>query len=139
MDVDRCSYTLSIAGAGLYADKRRPSSDFVPGPVANNSLIVSAGDGLRLFCVSNSSQSGVGMITTRNGTTLTVSGTNTDDLWILTNPSDRPGVLRLQTRTTSTLMNASDQGIYTCTIPDSTGNTFVFNVGLYPSDFNGKY
>ena len=78
------------------------------------------------------------MITITDGTTLTVSGTNTDDPWILASPSNRPGVLRLQTRTTSTLVTASDQGIYTCTIPDSNGNTFVFNVGLYPNGFSGK-
>ena len=120
----------------MYADKRRSSSVFVPGPIANNGLIVSASDGFRLFCVSNSSQSGVGTITTRNGGTLTVNGTNTDGPWLLASPANRPGVLRLQTA--STLVIVSDQGIYTCTIPDSNGNTFVFNVGLYPNGFSGK-
>ena len=104
------------------------------GPIASNSLIISASDGLRLECVSNSSQSGVGVVTARDGTTLNIN-TNVGNLR-LTNPFSRPGVLRLLTISGS--LTASDQGIYTCTIPDSNNKQFVFNVGLYPSDFSGK-
>ena len=76
------------------------------------------------------------MVTTRNGTILNINS-NAGALRLY-NPSSRPGVLRLHTRGGMS-MTASDQGIYTCTIPDSNDNTFVFNVGLYPNDFNGKY
>ena len=110
---------------------------FVPRPIANNGLIVSGDDGLRLYCVSNSSQSGVGTITASNGDTL-----NNDNLWRVQNQDNRPGFLRIQTRGTSTqpmLPTPSDQGIYTCTIPDDDGNDIILNVGLYPNDFNGKY
>ena len=75
------------------------------------------------------------MVTTRDGTVLYIN--DNAGVWRLANPSRRPGVLRLQTRIGES-MTASDQGIYTCTIPDSNDNTFVFNVGLYPNDFSGK-
>ena len=115
-------------GAGLYA--RTPSSDFDPGPKANNSLIVSGSDGLRLFCVSNSSLSGVGTITASDGETLDIGN---NGIWNLANLGTRPGFLRLQAMSYS--LTHSDQGIYTCNIPDDNGNDFIFNVGLYPSDF----
>ena len=137
-----CITTLILiiyVGAGLYADKRTDDSVFDPHPIANNSLIVSGSDGLRLYCVSNSSQSGVGTITASNGDNLN-SGNN--GIWRVQNIGNRPGIFGLQNRISSdTLMvlTHSDQGIYTCNISDDNGNDFIFNVGLYPSDFNGKY
>ena len=97
---------------------------------------MSASDGLRLECVSNSSQSGVGMITGLDGNALpfdTMTG-----VLRLTNPFSRPGLLRLQTRTAPSSLPDTHQGIYTCTIPDSDDNQVVINVGLYPSGFNGE-
>ena len=119
---------------------RTSSSDFVPRPIANNGLIVSATNGLKLYCVSNSSQSGVGTITASNGDILNI-GYN-EDLWRVQNPGNRPGFLRLQNRIPSggpMLLTISTQGIYTCTLPDDEGNDIILNVGLYPSDFNSKY
>ena len=119
---------------------RTSSSVFDPCPIANNGLIVSGSDGLRLYCVSNSSQSGVGTITASNGDTLNI-GYN-EDLWRVQNPDNRPGFLRLQNRIVSNtpmLLTTSTQGIYTCTIPDDDGNDIILNVGLYPIDFSGKY
>ena len=100
---------------------------------------MSGDDGLRLYCVSNSSQSGVGTITLLNGVTLNTAGSN--GIWNVAYPGNRPGFLRLQTRTQPTTMLLSDstQGIYTCNIPDDDGNDIILNVGLYPIDFNGKY
>ena len=72
------------------------------------------------------------MVTTRDGAMLSIG--NSAGALRLVNPSRCPGVLRLRTRG----VMASDQGIYTCTIPDSNGNTFVFNVGLYPNGFSSK-
>ena len=113
-------------------------SIFDPRPIANNGLIVSGDDGLRLYCVSNSSQSGVGTITASNGDMFNI-GIN--GIWRVFNLDNRPGFLRLQTRTqpTTMLLTISTQGMYTCTIPDDEGNDIILNVGLYPSDFNSKY
>ena len=114
-----------MIGAGIYS--YQAASDFVR-PIANNGLIVSSGnDEQRIYCVS--SQSALGVITGRDGNTLTSSG-----IWTVDNPSSRPGVL--QFRTTS-LIDA-DQGVYTCTVPDSNDNQIIINVGLYPTGFSGE-
>ena len=111
---------MIYVGAGLYEDKRRVESTFFnPRPIANNSLIVSGSDGLKLLCVSNSSQSRIGTITTYNDVTLNIGYRG--NLWQVVNPNKSPGVLRLQTKLSVTL-TASDQGIYTCTISDDTEN-----------------
>ena len=112
---------------------------FDPHPIANNGLIVSGDDGLKLYCVSNSSQSEVGTITASNGVTLS---TGANGIWNVAYPGNRPGFLRLQNRIPSggpMLLTASTQGIYTCTIPDDEGNDIILNVGLYPNGFNSKY
>ena len=121
----------AISGAGIYAIVS--DTEVSSGPIPNNGLIVSGSDELKLECVSNSSQSGVGTITILNGTILTPDVTTS--VWNLTNPSSRPGVIRFQNLTSFT---SSDQGIFTCTIPDDNGNQISFNVGLYPHGFNGE-
>ena len=83
--------------------------------------------------MSNSSQSGVGVITLPDGRTA-FSGDRID-VWRVYNPYTRPGEFRLQTFRPLT---STSQGIYTVTIPDSNNNMFILNVGLYPSGFNGK-
>ena len=125
------------AGAGIYA--AIAATQYDDQPIANNGLIIalgSGGDSLRFECVSNSSQSGVGVITGRDGTTLTdgaaLAGGGT---WRVINPFSRPGVLRVRA---NGALTAGDQGIYTCTIPDDSGNTIAINVGLYPSGFSGE-
>ena len=102
-------------GAGVFSGRRTSSSESETHPVANNGLIVSGSDGLLLDCVSNSSQSGVGMITGLDGNTLPTGDTGA---WRVIS---RPGVLHLQTISQS-LFTVADQGIYTCTIPDSNDN-----------------
>ena len=72
--------------------RRTGFSAIEPRPVANNGLIVSASDGLRLECVSNSSHSGVGNITLPNGTTLPVNAFS--GVWQSIVPYNRPGTVR---------------------------------------------
>ena len=119
------------AGAGIYA--AIAATQYDDQPIANNGLIIALGSGserLRFECVSNSSQSGVGEITGRDGAEL-----NTGGIWTVVNPFSRPGVLRV--RATGAL-TAGDQGIYTCTIPDDSGKNIDISVGLYPSGFSGE-
>ena len=79
-------------------------------------------------CVSNSSRSGVASIIPPDGVSLSGRAVN---------PFNRPGFLQFRTQTTSPF-TTSDQGIYTCTIPDSNDNYISLNVGLYPPWFNGE-
>ena len=129
------------AGAGIYA--WTAATQYDDQPIANNGLIIALSSNnlvysssLAVDCVSNSSQSGVGEITGRDGTTLShwaaLAGGGT---WRVFHPFFRPGVLRARARG---VLTAGDQGIYTCTIPDDSGNTFDINVGLYPSGFSGE-
>ena len=85
---------------------------------------MSGSDGIFLDCVSNSSQSGVGIITGPDGNTLSAGAVY---------PFSRPGVFRIQRSFT-----AAEQGIYSCTIPDNNDNQFIIDFGLYPSGFMGE-
>ena len=86
-------------------------------------------------CVSNSSQSGVGMITGRDGSQLNhqdpLSG---GGMWSITNPFSRPGMLRVG----ASALSSGDQGVYSCTIPDDNGAMITINVGLYPNGYQGE-
>ena len=117
-------------------EKERDSSDyfdFEDRPLANNGVTVSGSEGLRVQCISNSSLAGVGSITILNGTTLSYGYT---DIWSIHYPSYRPGFVRIANDYGS-IITSEHQGIYSCTIPDSNGNEFVFNFGLYPNGFMG--
>ena len=117
----------------MYVSKRTPRSEVEPRGVGNNSVIVSGRDGVRFECVSNSSQDGIGTITTPNGATLR-AGDSTEQLKIT---SEKPGVLTVETKEAVSLSDR-EQGIYTCTMSDSSGTDIVLNVGVYPSEFNGE-
>ena len=126
---------LSIhAGAGIYSSIA--SGGYDNRAITNNGMIIvdsraTSGDFLRFECVSNSSRTGVGEITGRDGNTLTTGG-----IWtIRQSPGVRPGLIRVGVRSEFT---ASDQGIYTCTIPDANSNNIAINFGLYPNGFNGE-
>ena len=95
---------------------------------------MSASDGLIIECFS--SQSDEGVITGRDGNTIPFG--ETTSVWRLSNPFNRPGVLRLQTHNAQSLITAAERGIYTCTVPDGNGGQIVINVGLYPSGFIGE-
>ena len=116
-------------GAGIYSSRGAPG--FEDRPIANNGLIVSASDGLSLYCVSSSD---LGIITDITEATLTNANTG---VWRLTNSHTRPGVLYLQTKN-DTSITTTEQGIYTCNISSSNGEEFIINVGLYPNGFTGE-
>ena len=117
-----------MIGAGIYSTRGVPR--YVHRPIANNGLIVSgSNDEQRLYCVS--SQSALGVITGLDGNTLPMGSSG---IWTVNSPSSRPGVLQLRTVS----LTAADQGIYTCTVPDSNDNQIVINVGLYPTGFSGE-
>ena len=117
----------------MYVSKRTPRSEVEPRRVGNNSVIVSGRDGVRFECVSNSSRDGIGTITSPSSATLRAGG-STEQLKIT---SEKPGVLTVETKEAVSLSDR-EQGIYTCTMPDSSGTDVVLNVGVYPSGFNGE-
>ena len=119
----------------MYERKRQFSSGLEAGsPIANNGMIISGGEGLRLECVSNSSQSGLGTVTTPAGHTL--SPGDTTHSWSLSPPPHTHGLLSL---VTSAPITPRQEGIYTCSLPDSNGDDIELNVGIYPNGFRGKH
>ena len=85
--------------------------------------------------MSNSSQSGVGMITGRNGFRLNhLDPLSGGDWWSITSPFSRPGVLRVG----ASDLSSGDHGVFSCTIPDDNGAMITINVGLYPIGCQGE-
>ena len=121
------------AGAGIYALSY--NATISSGTISNNGLIVSSTNQLIMDCVSNSSTSGVGSI---SGLNEIMTPNNTYEVLKLINSFNRPGFLRLRTVMSQTL-DTSDQGIYTCIIPDSNGKNISLHVGLYPPGFNSMF
>ena len=120
------------AGAGLHVI--RPATSVSTGFIPNNGLIVSASDGVRLDCISNSSNYTVGEFTTPNMSML-VSPESSDPYVTLKYPHNRPGVIRLLNKANT--FPSEGKGIYTCNIPDSNEKTISINVGIYPHEFIG--
>ena len=121
-------HVLNVAGASLHAEIA--AEQYNKRPIANNGLIIARSDDMiRLVCVSNSSQSDVGVITGLDGNILT-SGNR----WDLNNGGNSPGFVHA----TNNDFTAADHGIYTCTISDSNDKVMIFNVGLYPRTFSGE-
>ena len=142
-----CTCTVSssnavyhISGAGIHASRAVPQYD--DHPIANNGLILSTSNGIEVNFISNSSEVGVGVVTLPNGHTQSSGGSDGSiiDGWKVHAPFSRPGVLRIDRQSGDRFspLTSTRQGIYTATIPDSNNNMFTFNVGLYPSDFDGE-
>ena len=121
-----------FTGAGIYAISS--DAEISSGPIGNNGVIVSSTDGLKLECISNSSQTDIGSIRTPAG--IITPRNQNSRVWTVTNGFNQPGFLSLQTRQNSSQLPPSVQGIYTCMIPDSNGRSLSLNVGLYPHGFD---
>ena len=124
----------SGTGAGIYSVFAAPG--YESRSIANNGVIIArnviSNDRIQFECVSNSSQTGVGGITGRDGTPLT---NNEGNVRAIVSIGGRPGFIRFRALYSFT---TGDQGIYTCTIPDVNGVDIIINVGLYPNGFDGK-
>ena len=120
---------LHFTGAGMIAT--RAAVGYMHQPIVNNGLIIaddvnSNGYRVRLECISNSTQSGVGIIIGPSGS----------QMKFVTSPFGRPGNIRVMD--SGPLTSGNQTGIYTCSIPDDNGNTLDINVGLYPPGFSSE-
>ena len=98
----------------------------------NNGIILT-GAGRRISefrCISGSSRSNVGHLFDVNEVDITIS--NSDPFFTLRHS---PGTVQVRS---IRHLRSSEQGIYTCRIPDETGTTVDVNVGLYLSSSNCK-
>ena len=103
------------------------------GLLPNNSFIYTDSNGRMesLFCLSGSPQAGVGKWLTPAGTDVTLLGgsfeVNIDD----------PGSIEISIPLTSPPLDETHTGIFTCEIPDETGDTQRLFIGIYFSGSGG--
>lgn len=86
-----------------------------------------------LQCISGSNTPGVGQWIAPDGQILDPS--NTDKFIITVGQEEDPGFLTLSLAPGQFLAEGL-AGVYTCSIPDETGELRVLSTGIYSSDFN---
>ena len=105
------------------------------GALPNNSLIIAdnATATLRLHfvCRSTSSSSGVGQLLGLDG-----GAVSTGSLFTIL--SVQVGTVDVQNNDGHPALTAVEQGVYTCRLPDESGEAVEVNVGIYPSGFNSE-
>ena len=100
----------------------------------NNSLIkADSNQHLEFSCMSGSEQGGVGHFIGRDGQDITYKFGR--PFYVSIGGIDNPGLIHVRSYRT---LYATYQGVYTCRIPDETGNIMDISVGLYRYDFNSE-
>ena len=125
---DQKLYVVFPLGAGIYASSAHKA-------LMNNSLI-KADSTQRLgefSCMSGSKQGGIGHFFGRDGRDIAYK--SGDPFHVSIGGKRNPGLIQVSSYTT---LYASYQGVYTCRIPDETGNFVDINVGLYRYEFNSE-
>ena len=108
------------------------------GSLPNNELVrfVDVGSGYRLhfFCRSDSMVENVGVLIGLDGNT-TVGNTS---FFEIANPQAGELTVFNMVGSQSATLPSSEQGVYTCRIPDSTSTMRDINVGIYGAAFNSE-
>lgn len=84
------------------------------------------------MCLSGTNMSNVGQLIGVDG--LDITHRAGDNLHIQLGNATSPGMVKVF----HSRMSSAQQGVYTCRLPDETGDTADFNIGLYMESFNGK-
>ena len=88
---------------------------------------------LRFFCRTDSTVTNLGELIGPGGTAITSS----DVFEINTDRID--GELQVQNFVSSNNVTSSEQGVYTCRIPQQSGEIREINIGIYPTAFNCEF
>lgn len=104
-------------------------------PAINNSVLLADRDGQTgtIYCSSGSRTNGIGQWSAPNGV---VIAQNSGSLSVVRGGGNFPAYVGLQLRVNQSL-SQSDEGVYTCTIPDENGIQRTLHVGLYRYGFYG--
>ena len=120
------------AGVGLYLNST--ATQLASGVIANDSFI--RYDSIaELQCVSGSLSPNVGSWIAPDGEDITRA--ESDQFEIVVGGSDDPGYLSVQVAS-GVPFTDMEQGVYTCRIPDETGEEQYIHIGLYLPDFDCK-
>ena len=124
-------------GAGIYVN-----TGTLTGVLPNNSIVialavtgetVTSGDRILFQCRSGSTMTGVGQLVDVKRNIFNI-GQNTG-VFIVGTFGNQPGSLKFSNRVALT---AADEGVYSCRIPDETGNDVDVNIGVYQNGFNSE-
>lgn len=128
--------SITTTDAGVYVFWGSPRGNFPP----DNGLVICDNPSdrndfrFRIICRSESQSRNVGELIGLDGTTAL---TNNVFFNIF---NGQPGELRVQNVVGSqNALTTIQQGVYTCRIPLRSGVVREFNIGVYPSGFNGKF
>ena len=103
------------------------------GSILNNSILETDSEGRipQLYCLSGSNMSIAGEWVSPQGQNLTA--VQNDPFDITFGANNNPGQLLIETPTTNPPIAATHEGVYSCVIPDETGQSQSLYVGLYLS------
>ena len=127
-------------GAGIYVVT---GNDSVPtGVLPNNGIViaqdVTSGDRILFQCRSGSTMTGVGQLVDLDGNTFNIGQTSGVFSVENTGSGSHPGSVQCRNRVGAETLTAAHEGVYTCRIPDETGNVVDVNTGVYRNGFNSK-
>jgi len=107
-------------------------------PISNNTALFadSAGQIGTIFCHSASQQPLIGQWISPTGNDITFI--SSDSFQVDLEFGSFPSYTTLRLQQGSALTRSSDQGIYSCLIPDENGTEQTLHIGLYSSGYSGK-
>ena len=146
--LDHVLFCYILAGAGIYVTTSQLS--YSSSSLPNNSIITSSTGSysyyssrtrMGFYCCSNSTTSG------STGTFIGINGNSysgTINVERYGSSSSLAGCMRLylQKRSYSNsqyYLSSSEEGIYTCRMPDSAGRSIDVSVGLYRDGYGSKF
>ena len=101
-----------------------------PGLISNNSILLtdSFGQMPRLQCISATQMPHVGEWLNPTGQDITQS--TSDPFNVIVGGENDPGYLDISLHS-GRILTIQEQGVYTCRIPDESGVTAYFHIGIY--------
>ena len=118
-----------MIGVGIFANNN---------PVSNNTAVLADKNNQTgvIYCNSGSKVTGIGQWFSPNGVEITQSSGGA--FTVVRGGGNIPSFIGLQLRAGWTF-SESNEGIYTCLIPDENGIQQVLQIGLYLNGYIGEY
>ena len=128
-----CSFVFTGAGIyNIYSSTLLPNNSII-----STNTVYSSWRSIRrvdFYCCSNSTSGSIGTFIGLNGNSysgrFTVRRYSSSDSYA--------GCIEIYWRSSST-QSPSEEGIYTCRMPDSAGRNIDVNVGIYRQNYNSKF